>query len=74
MPSRYLYPSQPGRLNVVHNVLAVGWVGDAARGSSTACPITHVLRATAGGAGPAVDLASLFFPAFYMVASWAVSV
>src|SRR5947209_20532998 len=25
VPSRYLYPSQPGRLNTVHNVLAVGW-------------------------------------------------
>ncbi len=73
VPSRYLYPSQPGRLNLVHNVLAVGWVamlGWVLYG----LPDHQVLRATAGGVVRPVTLASLFFPAFYMTASWAVSV
>ncbi len=73
VPSRYLYPSQPGRLNVIHNVLAVGWVvmlGWVLYG----LPDHPALRATGGGAVRPITLASLFFPAFYMTASWAVSV
>ncbi len=72
VPSRYLYPSQPGKLNVVHNVLAAGWV-------VMCCwilyglPDHETLRATAGGPGRPVTQASLFFPVFYMGASWAVS-
>lgn len=73
VPSRYLYPSQPGRLNVVHNVLAVGWVAMCSW-VLYVLPDHGALRASAGGPNLQVAQASLFFPAFYMVASWAVSV
>jgi phosphatidylcholine synthase len=74
VPSRYLYPSQPGRLNRVDNVLSIGW----------AVMLTYLLWAlpphhelAAGAVGPAfrgVSLASLYYPAFYMGASWVVTV
>jgi phosphatidylcholine synthase len=74
VPSRYLYPSQPGRLNVVHNVLAAGWGliclwvlwhlpdHDAIRGPEGRGPVRWLTQS------------SLFYPAFYMGASWVVTV
>jgi phosphatidylcholine synthase len=55
IPSRYLYPSQTGTLNRVTVALAVPW--------------TVMLVAVCAGYR---DLAvpSLYFPAFYMLASW----
>jgi len=59
VPTRYLYPTQGGPLNRVTNVLAVPW--------------TAMLVAICLGWR---DLAwwSLYFPAYYMAASWWVSV
>lgn len=76
VPSRYLYPSQPGRLNRVHNVLAVGWT------LMLAWILWGMPSGLSGGsatsaAHPAfrpVALASLYFPVFYMGASWIVSI
>jgi phosphatidylcholine synthase len=55
VPTKYLYPTQPGRLNRVTVILAGPW--------------TLMLVAICAGYG-ALTLPSLYFPAFYMVASW----
>lgn len=74
VPSRYLYPSQPGKLNVVHNVLVVGWALMCAW-VLWGLPSHDAIRGPEGrGAVRVVTQASLFYPAFYMGASWAVSV
>lgn len=74
VPSRYLYPSQPGRLNLASNVLAVAWSGMLAW-ILWGLP-SHNLISTTGGGAPfrAVSQASLVYPAFYMGASWLVSI
>ena len=62
VPSRYLYSTQPGRLSRIVNVLAAPWA---------ALSIGILL------AGPeqrrSLALVSLYFPVFYMGASWWVS-
>lgn len=74
VPSRYLYPSQPGKLNVAHNVLVVGWAVMCGWVLWT-LPPHDLIRGPAGrGAVRSVTQASLFYPAFYMGASWAVSI
>jgi phosphatidylcholine synthase len=67
VPSRYLYPSQPGVLNVLSNVLGVVW----------AILLALILQQLPmsrmpSGSGPAWNLAivSLYYPAFYMGTSW----
>ena len=71
VPSLYLYPSsRPGRLNTLSNVLAAAWA---------ALLIGVLWHWPAGSAPPAggtawwLALASLAYPAFYLVASWAIS-
>jgi phosphatidylcholine synthase len=58
VPSRYLYTTKPSRLNLIANILAVPWA--------------ILLAATIAGMGPGRELAlvSMYFPIFYMVASW----
>lgn len=74
VPSRYLYPSQPGTLNLVCNVLAAGWAAMLAW-VLWGLPAHDAIRGPAGrGAVRSVTQASLFYPAFYMAASWAVTV
>jgi phosphatidylcholine synthase len=74
VPSRYLYPTQPGKLNVVHNILAVVWAGMCGY-VLWRLPDPDALRAGTGEPSVmAVARASLFYPAFYMGASWVVSV
>jgi phosphatidylcholine synthase len=70
VPSRYLYPSQPGLLNVVSNVLGAAWAG----------LVAWILVLLPSGRGPArsdttwtLALVSLFYPIFYMLASWALT-
>jgi phosphatidylcholine synthase len=72
VPSRYLYPSQSGRLNTISNVLGVAW----------ACLIVAILAQLPTGSEPApaisrstwnLALISLYYPAFYMISSWAVT-
>jgi len=62
VPAKYLYPSQPGRLNRATAVLAALW----------SAVLALVLL---GAVQPARAwlLASLLFPAWYMGASWAVT-
>jgi phosphatidylcholine synthase len=55
VPTRYLYPSQSGRLNRITVILAVPW--------------TLMVIAICAGYRE-LTLPSLYFPVFYMVASW----
>jgi phosphatidylcholine synthase len=72
VPSRYLYPSQPGRINMVNNILAGIW----------ACMIAWLLQQLPAGRYPGdsaealtriVALISLFYPAFYLISSWTIT-
>ena len=73
VPSRYLYPTQPGRLNVVANVLGVIWTVMLCW-VLWALPGHDALRSgKADGLVMSLVLASLFFPAFYMAASWVIT-
>jgi phosphatidylcholine synthase len=60
VPSRYLYPTQKGRLNFWTNALAGPWA-------------FMLIWITATPGGKALTWASLYFPAFYLGASWWVS-
>ncbi len=64
VPSRYLYPTQRGRLNQITLALCVPWVA----------LLVAVLWAMPDGrwTGPLL-LLSLYFPAYYLIASWAVT-
>jgi phosphatidylcholine synthase len=67
VPTRYLYPSQRGRLNRVTNLLAVGWA---------ILVIWILVELPVDGYDPRVRtlaVASLFFPLYYLAASWIVS-
>lgn len=69
VPSKYLYPTQPGRLNVVAALLGAVWVVMLVP-VLWRLPAPDVLRAgAAGGSFMAIAWASLFYPAFYMGAS-----
>jgi phosphatidylcholine synthase len=71
-PTRYLYPSQRSRLNVITRVLGAAW---------TVLLVWILYYLPTGGGDFAsygvptkgLILASLLFPAYYMVASWVVS-
>src|SRR5262249_55153255 len=72
VPTRYLYPSQSGWLNMISNILGAVW----------ACLIVVVLAQlpASSAPGPEVDrvtrrlaLISLYYPAFYMITSWVIS-
>ena len=65
VPSRYLYPTQKGRLNWWTNVLAAPW-------ALVLVYLAWDLPAPGDGPGPLV-LASLYFPLYYMAASWVVT-
>lgn len=67
VPSRYLYPSQRGRLNRLTTILGAGW------GGLCVVIITRLGVAGAEESSRWLILLSLFFPAYYLVASWAVS-
>jgi phosphatidylcholine synthase len=96
VPTRYLYPSQRGRLNRFTNVLAVVWTAmivwvmfrlpSGSPGSDPAEELTRMLTLLEAPAleaespGPVIDkgtlrltLLSLFFPVYYMTASWFIS-
>jgi len=63
VPLRYLYPSQRGRLNLVTNVLGGLW----------ALVLAWVLYEMPHGNVRESALVSLYFPIFYMAASWLVT-
>jgi phosphatidylcholine synthase len=62
VPSRYLYPTQPGALNRFTNVLGAVW----------AVMLVWILASTPEQRRTLVFV-SLFFPLYYMAASWWVS-
>ena len=62
IPWRYLYPSQPGPLNRLTNVLAVMWVG-----------LLLMALGRWPGDSRAPLLISLAFPIYYMLMSWALT-
>jgi phosphatidylcholine synthase len=66
VPSRYLYPSQHGRLNLVTNALSVPWLG----------LLVVVLWYLPIDRDRARWLAfvSLYYPVYYLFASWTISV
>jgi phosphatidylcholine synthase len=70
VPSRYLYPTQPGRLNRVSNVLGIVWTGMLAwvlwklPSDRFHEPFEHVWW---------VAIVSLYYPIFYMAASWTIT-
>ncbi len=59
VPVRYLYSTQPGRLSVIANILAAPW----------AALLIAVLVVRPEWRGP-LTLVSLYFPVFYLAASW----
>lgn len=66
VPTRYLYPSQRGRLNRWTNLLAVPW---------SALLVAVLLRLPERDATTrALALASLAYPLYYLAVSWAISV
>jgi phosphatidylcholine synthase len=73
VPSRYLYPTQGGRLNRLTNLLGAVWVGLLAaalwllppQNLSPSSPPDQPARLPA--------LVSLYFPAYYMAASWTIT-
>jgi phosphatidylcholine synthase len=78
VPSRYLYPSQRGKLNRLTNLLGTVWA---------VLLVWILFHMPSGGYGatpplyPAEDdptrrlsVLSLFFPAWYIIASWVISV
>jgi phosphatidylcholine synthase len=73
VPSRYLYPTQRGRLNRLTNVLGAAW-------AVLLAWILWLLPAEARSPDVAPDmttrrlaLLSLFFPLYYLLASWIIS-
>jgi phosphatidylcholine synthase len=69
VPTRYLYPSQRGGLNRLTNLLAVAWVG-----LLLAVLLNLPDKGRPTGTVQGLALASLFFPVYYLIASWAVSI
>jgi phosphatidylcholine synthase len=70
VPSKYLYPSQPGRLNLAMTILGVLWT----------IPLAWLVWSLPVASSPRLDpslqplaLASLAYPAFYLVASWVIT-
>ncbi len=72
VPTRYLYPSQRGRLNAVTNVLGAGWTA-LLIWTLWELPADSLPAAADANPGRHVALLSLYFPVYYMVASWVVS-
>jgi phosphatidylcholine synthase len=73
VPSRYLYPTQRGWVNRVSNLLAVPWV------FLLVWILYRLQTQTHRGSEPdrftrELTLVSLFYPAYYLLASWLVSV
>jgi len=73
VPSRYLYPSQRGRLNRVTGVLGAAWAG-------FPLWILAILPPNHNAADPSqtefahhLGWLSLFFPLYYLVVSWVIS-
>jgi phosphatidylcholine synthase len=73
VPTRYLYPTQRGRLNRWTNLLGAPWAGMLATALWVMPPRLPSPESPGDGLALRLALASLFFPAYYLAASWAVS-
>jgi len=73
VPSRYLYPSQRGRLNKMTNLLGAIWVAFAIWILSARSLAHPELSQPNEEAVHFVALLSLFFPVYYLAVSWALS-
>jgi phosphatidylcholine synthase len=70
VPSRYLYATQPGRLNYISNVISVPWV------LMLAWLFWEIPRDSAPettGFYYTMALVSMYYPVYYMGASWTVT-
>jgi phosphatidylcholine synthase len=67
VPSRYLYPTQPGRLNRLTNALGAAWV-------FVLIGVLWLLGVGDDHSARQLGLLSLYFPLYYFVASWIVTV
>jgi phosphatidylcholine synthase len=68
VPARYLYPTQRGRLNLVTNLLGAFW------GLLLAWILYEMpAQPIEGSAAQRAALLSLFFPIYYLAASWLVT-
>jgi len=70
IPSRYLYPSQPGAFNMLNNVLGALWAG-MVTWLLVQLPSDRIPPAQ--GTTWTLALYSLSYPAFYMLASWVIT-
>jgi phosphatidylcholine synthase len=75
LPTRYLYPTQAGLLNRVTNWLAVAWLPLPIWILSRLEPNSLAAAATEAATNQIrwIALVSLFFPLYYLVASWLVT-
>jgi phosphatidylcholine synthase len=63
VPLRYLYPTMPGRLNQVSNLLSFAW------GALLVWVLCRLLEGAAERETHALTLVSLVYPAYYLAAS-----
>ncbi len=70
VPSLYLYPSQPGSLSRLSNILGAVWTL-LLLAIFWRLPIDHAPRAD--DPSRSLGLISLFYPAFYMITSWSIT-
>jgi hypothetical protein len=73
VPARYLYPTHHGRLNRLSNLLAVPWA-TALIWLLVRLPEQRVDGRFADEGTRQLALASLAYPAFYLLVSWGISV
>lgn len=67
VPTRYLYPTQGGRLNLWTNVLSVPWA------VLLALAVWYLPSEGEDGTARLLAIVSLYFPIYYFVVSWGIS-
>jgi phosphatidylcholine synthase len=73
VPSRYLYPTQPGKLNRATSLLGGVWAGLLVWIVVVLPPTIPTFAEPVEDWPRSLAVISLFFPVYYMVASWAVT-
>jgi phosphatidylcholine synthase len=73
VPARYLYPTQPGRLNRITNWLGAGWAALLVWVLWELPTPDRVADMPPDSPARSLALLSLYFPIYYMVASWVIS-
>lgn len=70
VPTRYIYSTQPGRLNRLMNWLSAIW----ASMLIAILAVDHGIPVFASVSARTIAIASLWFPVFYVMASWCASI